>query len=165
MSLLPGYFGLGKKEKALENMDSKLKKPHKISAGEGPVSYCSSICETKCSSLWTSKGKSKIFLTKDILGFRVFCLSFILRKMRIFQQDFLCLLRGMEPMGPDHSWLRAEPFLVGIRGIEMIFQVPSKPNYSIIPRTNFPLSHLKAAVCTLWFHPRIHVGFKDNDYF
>lgn len=29
MSLLPGYFGLGKKEKALENMDSKLKKTTK----------------------------------------------------------------------------------------------------------------------------------------
>lgn len=65
--------------------------------------------------LWTSKGKSKIFLTKDFLGFRVFCLNFILRKMWIFLQDFLHLLSGMMPMAPSLLF-RAEPFLVGTRG-------------------------------------------------
>lgn len=121
MSLLPGYFGMGKKEKALENTDSKLKKKKKSVPVRGlfPAAVLHGRQTAHPKPLWISKGKSKILLTKDILGFRVFCLNFVLRKMWGFQRDLFCLLSGMMPMGYGdalaHSWFRAEPFLVGTR--------------------------------------------------
>lgn len=124
MSLLPGYFGLGKKEKALENTDSKFKTNQSVPVrGLFPVVVLHVRQTAHPKPLWISKGKSKIFLTKDILGFRVFCLNFVLRKMWGFQQGLLCLLNGMMPMGSGdafaHSWFRAEPFIVGTRGTGM----------------------------------------------
>lgn len=137
MSLLPGYFGMGKKEKALENTDSKLKKK-KISAGKGPVSCCSSTCEANCSSQTPLdfQGQEQNLPDKRYSGIQSFLLEFHSEKNVGFPDGFILPAKWDDANG---IWGCTCPLLVQGWAIpcgnkrdwnEMIFQVPSKPNYS-----------------------------------
>lgn len=131
----------------------KKKKPVQV-RGLFPVAVLPLRQTAHPKPLWTSKGKSKIFLTKDFLWFRIFCLNLILRTIWIFLQDFLRLLSGMIPMRPVHCWFRAEPFLVGTRQIAMKWSFSSLPSQTVLwfHEPISPWSHLKATIWTLWFH-------------
>lgn len=104
--------------------------------------------------LWTSKGKEQNLPDKRYPGIQGFLLEFHSEENVDFPAVFSLPTKWDEANGTCPLLTQGWAIPCGNKKDwnKRIFQIPSKPNYSMIPWTNFSLSHLKAAVWTLWYH-------------